>query len=345
MKLIDFECHIYTDEYVTFLRSRDNPPREEVREENNTLRRWYEPSRPDYWVSHGRSLESRLLEVGEGRIEAMDRAGVDVQVLSLTVPAFDQMDPGVGLSRAKQFNDRLAEIVSRHPTRFRGWASLAPLDPEGSADELTRAVEELGFIGAMVQSHVGDQFLDHERFNPLLERAAELEVPIYIHPTVPHGDMLSPFLGYGWELAGTRFAGASETALHLLRLIFGGVFDRFPELTVMVGHLGEGLPFWLYRIQAGYEKHDLDPDHKVSLNKSPADYIQDNVYVTTSGAFSVPLFMGTYMTIGADRILFSSDYPYEALDEASSFVQDLPIGPGDRERIGHQNAFDLLDLT
>ena len=210
-----------------------------------------------------------------------------------------------------------------------GYAALAPKAPEEAADELERAVKELGFIGWNTHSNYGDSYLDDERYNVILERAEKLNAPIYLHPTVP---AVSQVRGYGFALAGAPFGFGMETAMAMMRLIMGGVFDRYPGLKIILGHLGETLPFLLKRIDWAYVK-PFDPSLRPSLSKKPSEFFKSNVFVTTSGNYYEPAFKCTLEALGIERILLGTDYPYEDIKECMDFLQNLPITEKEKEKI------------
>jgi predicted TIM-barrel fold metal-dependent hydrolase len=261
-----------------------------------------------------------------------------VQVLSLTSPGVEQFDPALGTVLARKCNDELAEIMHRHPDRFVGFAALAPNDPAAAADELERAVGELGFKGWKTHSNYGGTYLDEQKYWPILERAEQLDVPIYLHPSVPAIPQLRT---YGFALAGAPFGFGIETSICMMRLVFGGVFDRYPRLKIILGHLGEGLPFLLQRIDFAYVRPWFDSDARPDLMRKPSDYLRENMFVTTSGNYLPAAFMCTYQAMGIDRILLATDYPYEDSSECMRFLEELPIAPKDREKIYCQNACEL----
>ena len=335
MKKIDFEAHFVTKDYVNAMEENKGYPRYMIDEKTKNRRLWYTP---DVGEPLGDALLNKLLDLGEGRLENMDKAGVDVQVLSLTSPGVERFDPVLGSDLAGLSNDALAETINKYPGRFMGFAALAPKDPEGAAQELERAVKELGLKGWKTHSNYGDSYLDDEQYWPILEKTAELGVPIYLHPAVP---AIPPLRKYGFALAGAPFGFGIETSICMMRLIYSGVFDKFPGLTFMLGHLGEGLPFLLQRIDFAYVRPWFDPDARPDLKRKPSDYLKNNVLVTTSGNYLQPAFMCTYEAMGLSRILLATDYPYEDSDECMRFIENLPISEGDRDRIYGLNAVEL----
>jgi predicted TIM-barrel fold metal-dependent hydrolase len=273
----------------------------------------------------------------------MDAHGIDFQVISHTTPGVQTLDPDTAVSLARDANDRLAAGVAEHPDRFAGFATLPTPAPEAAADELERAVSELGLKGAMVNGHTGGRFLDDPAFDVLLERFERLGVPLYLHPTEPvsavreaYYDGFAP--GATWFLSAAAWGWHAETGLHVLRMVLGGVFERHPRLQVVIGHMGEMLPFMLARID------DNLPPRVTGLEKLPSEYILANVHITTSGLFTLPPLLCTLMVFGADRVMFSVDWPYAPNADGRRLLDSAPLSPDDRERIAHGNAERLLGL-
>lgn len=282
---------------------------------------------------------SRLGDFDQFRLEEMDRHGIDVSVLSVTTPGV-QVEPvrDIAVRKAKEVNDFLATVMQRHPKRFGGFAHLALQDPKEAANELERAVKDLGMCGALINGHTNGEYLDAEKFYPVWERAEALNVPIYLHPANAP-DASRCLEGYT-ELLGPAWAWTAETATHTLRMVMGGVFDRFPKATLVLGHMGETLPFVLWRLDSRYKMMK----HTHRLQKMPSQYIRDNVMITTSGSCDVPALLCSLLALGADRIMFSVDYPYESTQEAVDFIDRAPISDADREKICHLNAQRLLGI-
>ncbi len=270
------------------------------------------------------------------RLKDMDEAGIDMQVLSLG-PGIEQYDAAFAIPLAEKTNDELAEVIRKYPDRFAGLASIAPQDPEAAADELERAVVMLGLKGAMIKSHINGEYLDEPKYWVIFERAEKLGVPIYLHPKEPSPDMIKPYLAYP-ELAGAMWGFAAEAGLHAMRLICSGVFDKYPGLKIILGHMGEALPFWLFRMDS------KGPMSKSKLKKKPSEYVKDNFFISTSGMFSQPALICSYLALGADNILFAVDYAAESSVEAVEFIEAAPICPGDKEKICHLNAEKLFKL-
>lgn len=286
-----------------------------------------------------RQAAERLPEIDALRLEAMDKAGIDIAVLSLFQPGIQgERDTATAIRKAKTVNDRLAERIAKHPARFRGFAAVPLQDPREAANELERAVKELGFEGALVNGHTRGVYLDDAGCLPFWERVAALDVPIYIHPANPM-TIPAAFEGYP-GLAQAIFGWAAETGGHALRLVLSGLFDRFPSLTIILGHMGEALPFYLWRIDSRFKINEP----RVSLRLMPSAYIRRNIAVTTSGVFSPEPLRCAIDALGLDRVLFSVDYPLEYSDEAAQFIETAPLSAVEREAVCYRNAERLLKL-
>ena len=326
MKKIAIEEHFSTEEYLSYLRLRKDYTRREIVEDEKY-----------------HSIVTMLLDLGEGRLSDMNESGIDMQVLSLSI-GVQQFDTSDAIALAKRTNDELSKIVKKCPERFAGFAALATQDPNAAADELERAVKGLGLKGANISSHIKGEYLDDQKYWVIFERAEKLDVPIYLHPARPSPDMVKPFLTYPL-LADAMWGYAAEAGLHAMRLICSGVFDKYPGLKIILGHLGEALPFWLWRIDNRWLKEKVDPEPITKgLKKKPSQYVKDNFFVTLSGMFWEPALLCAYLALGADRILFAVDYPYESNDEAVQFIEGVPICDSDKEKICHINAEKILAL-
>jgi len=287
---------------------------------------------------------AQLQDLGADRLQAMDAMGVDVQVLSHTASGIPQLPTTDAVTLSRTINDQLAEVVRTHPNRFAGFATLPTPDPEAAARELERSVNTLGFKGAMIHGRTNDRFLDDPAFRPILEAAAALDVPIYLHPAPPPKAVWNAYyegfdsaisesfatFGWGWHL---------DTGIHALRMVLGGVFDRYPSLQIILGHWGEMIPFYLARFT---EAMTHTTKH---LQRPLADYFTQQMHFTPSGMFTLPPFQLTLQLVGADRILYSVDYPFRADDQARAFLESAPISPADKEKIAHCNAERLLKLS
>lgn len=295
---------------------------------------------PEEW----RRVLDRLEDVEE-RLREMDRLGIELAVLSLaSFGVQDVPEPERAVARAREANDALAEIVAARPDRFAGFAALPMQDPAAAAEELERAVRELGLRGALVNgySSLGDLetgvYYDDERYLPFWERLESLGVPFYLHPRNPLPGQRRIYEGRS-ELLGPTWAFAVETGTHALRLITSGLFDRFPGLTIVLGHLGEFLPFALPRLE-----QRLSHLPHVVLEKPATQYLRDNFYVTTSGNNHTASLIGILLELGADRLLFAADYPFEEMADGAEWFDSVPISERDRLKIGRTNAERLLGL-
>ena len=334
MRKIDFEAHFMTEGYIDCLRKNKGFPR--YREDSETKDRYLCYS-DEVSLKLVDKIGGSLLSLGERRLKDMDEAGIDVQILSLTAPGFEQFEASLATAMTIKTNDMLAEAIQKHPDRFMGFAALAPQNPEAAADELERAVKDLGFVGWNTHSNYAGSYLDDEKYLPVLAKAEELDVFIYLHPTIP---AIPQVWKYGFTSAGAPFGFGFEAALCMYRLILSGVFDKHPRLKIMLGHYGEALPFLMQRIDWAYER-PADLTGRPELAKKPSEYMRDNVYVTTSGNFFEPAFMCTMQALGIDKIFLGSDYPYEGMPESIKFLDDLPISSEDREKVYQGNASQL----
>jgi 5-carboxyvanillate decarboxylase len=343
MKRIAIEEHFFTQEYLAYLRSRKDYPRLETQKIKDLEMEWLRLA-PGCSLPSARHFQSGLLEVGEERLKMMDEVGIHMQVLSLSFPGVEALDPSDATSMSKRVNDELFSVVKKYPTRFAGFAAIAPQDPEAAANELERAVKKLGFKGAMVNSHIRGEYLDDRKYWVIFEKAEKLNVPIYIHPRQPSPDMIKPYLTYP-ELATPAWGFAAETGLHAMRLICSGVFDKYPNLKVILGHLGEALPWWLWRLDSRWVVIGRrESGTATRADKKPSEYIKENFYITTSGMFWHPALQCCYSALGADRILFAVDHPYESNKDAVQFMDTASICDSDKEKIYHLNAEKLFGL-
>jgi len=297
-----------------------------------------------YLKSRGETLGHDIVEqnsdLGAKRIAHMNAAGVDVQVLSFGSPGAEAFAPDVAIPMARDANDSLYAAVGTHPDRFAGFAALPTADPQAAALELERCVKELGFKGAMIHGHARGEFLDARKYWVIWEKAQALGVPVYLHPTLPHPDaMRSYFAGYE-ELARAGWGFAVDTSCHFLRLVFAGVFDEYPTLQIILGHLGEGLPFAMNRLN----DHTAAAAKRRGLKREPIEYLKDNLLVTTSGNWYEPALQCTLAALGADRILFAVDWPYEANKTGVEFLKKISVSDADRAKIAHRNAERVLQL-
>jgi 2,3-dihydroxybenzoate decarboxylase len=303
----------------------------------NEFRNFYLSSRSEQL---GHDIVAQNADLGAKRLAHMDAAGVDVQVLSFGSPGPQAFGADTAIPMARDANDRLHETVNAYRGRFAGFAALPTADPQAAADELDRAVTKLGFKGAMIHGHTRGSFLDERKYWVIFERAAALDVPIYLHPTLPHpGAYKAYFEGYE-ELARAGWGFAVDTSCHFLRIVFAGVFDAYPGLKIILGHLGEGLPFAMHRL----DDHTGRAAARRGLQRRPLEYLLENLLVTTSGNWFEPAFVCTLLALGADRILFAIDWPYEANTTGMAFLRKLAISDADKHKIAHGNAERILRM-
>jgi predicted TIM-barrel fold metal-dependent hydrolase len=285
-----------------------------------------------------------LLDIGRARIAAMDAAGVDVAVLSLSAPGVEPLDAADAIALARDTNDLLAAATEEYPDRFAGLAALPLSAPDTAADELERTVREYRFTGAMINGHSQGRYLDDEFFLPILAKAQELCVPLYLHPTPPPQPVIkASYTGnfppeVSFRLATAGWGWHHETGTHALRLVLGGAFDRFPHLQIMIGHHGEVLPFLLPRIERSF------PAHVTGLKRPIRAYLRENFYYTFGGWNWSSMFSALRRLVDVDRIMFATDYPYGSMEEACSFLSQLEVSEPERELIAHGNAERILGL-
>ena len=289
------------------------------------------------------SLQAKLLDVGAGRIADMDAAGIDMQVLSLAANTVDKLEAASAKALVRDANDRMAAAVQAHPDRFAAFATLALHEPESAAQELERCVRRLGCKGVMLNGTANGQFLDHARFTPIFEAAQTLDVPIYLHPAPPPKAVMEAYYSslpgsLGFFLSTAGWGWHVETGMHSLRLMITGVFDRFPKLRIILGHMGENLPFSIARAEMVFGRG------AAHLKRSIGEYFREHFYLTTSGYFTLPPFQCMQQVVGMDRILFSVDYPFSPNEQGREFLDSLGVSPEDREKIAGRNAEKLLKL-
>lgn len=284
-------------------------------------------------------LGARLTDFDEVRIAEMDRAGIDYAILSQTGPSVQgEPDAALALRRAQQNNDFLGAQIARHPQRFGGFATLAMHTPEGAAAELTRAVTQLGFKGALVNGHTLGRYYDDRAYDVFWEQMQALDVPLYLHPT--DASIQPAVFADHPELTGAAWGWAFETGSHALRLLFGGVFDRFPDLRIILGHMGEGLPTMRWRFDSRFAVYS----HGVQLQRAPSEYIGSNIVITTSGVCSAAALQGAIGEMGAQAVMFSVDYPYESSALAADFIEQAPLADDVRALVCHGNAERIFRL-
>lgn len=298
----------------------------------------------DHWAE----LKSRILDVQDRRIREMDANGMEMMLLSLNAPAVQAIpDVKKAVEMAQRANDALAEEVAKKPDRFQGLAALPLQDAEQAIIEYERCVKQLGFRGSLVNgfSQAGSPdnllYYDLPQFRPFWKKVAELDFPFYLHPRNPIASWAQIYDGHPW-LLGPTWAFAQETAVHSLRLIGSGLFDEFPNLQIVIGHMGEGLPFNMWRVD--HRNGWVKAPHKHKAKNKIAHYFQNNFHITTSGNFRTQTLIDTMLEVGSDRILFSTDWPFENVDHASIWFDGASISEADRLKIGRTNALKLFKL-
>ncbi|MGE0257764.1 MAG: amidohydrolase family protein [Alphaproteobacteria bacterium] len=294
-------------------------------------------------LTGGPAIAARLEDVGQGRIAKMDAAGIDMQVLSHGAPSVQKIaEPELAVRLARSANDRLADTVRANPDRFAGFAMLPTAAPAAAADELERAVTRLGFKGAMLHGLSNGVFLDDRRFWPIFERAEALDVPIYLHPAIPHPAVIDAYykeyVGKYPNLLRAAWGFTVETATQGVRMVLSNVFETYPGLKIILGHFGEGLPFLLWRINMALVRDGAGPSWF-------RDTFCEHFWVTTSGFFSDPALLHAIQEIGIDRVLFSVDYPFVENAPGTEWAMRIPLSAADREKILGGNATRLLKLS
>jgi len=289
------------------------------------------------------AINAKLLDMGEGRIADMDASGIDMQVLSVSANTVDKLEPANANAVVRDANDRMAAAVRAHPGRFAAFATLALQEPDQAAAEFERCIRQLGFRGVMLNGTANGQFLDHPRFTPIFEAAQALDVPIYLHPAPPPQPVMDAYYSglpdpLGFFLSTAGWGWHVETGMHCLRLMLSGVFDRFEKLKIIIGHMGENLPFSIARAEMVFGQR------APNLKRSPGEYFCEHFYLTTSGYFTTPPFLCMLQVVGIDRIMFSVDYPFSPNTLGRKFLDNLAVSPQDMEKIAHRNAEKLLKL-
>jgi predicted TIM-barrel fold metal-dependent hydrolase len=343
MITIDLEAHFYTKAIFAYLEQRKEFPNFVKVDDSGFNLRFTDLvslyQTPDF--------VDVLCDLGTKRIAVMDKAGLDVQVLSFSSPGIDEFYPDIenAQTMATEINDLLFETIKKHPTRFMGFATISPYKVEDSVKELERAIRQLKFVGWLAHSNFGhDMYFDDKKYWPLLEAAEGLNIPIYLHPTTP---LTKDYGVYGFALAGPPMGFQFDAALCLLRMIYAGVFDRFPKLKIILGHLGEAIPFLIPdRIDWAYTNPNISIipgfiKQRPKINKTPSEIIKDNVYVTTSGRFSAITLDFVIKIMGEDKVMLATDYPYENLDQSMNFIRTCNFSKSLMEKICFFNAKNL----
>jgi 2,3-dihydroxybenzoate decarboxylase len=310
-----------------------------------------DPAFESLWGYYGTSQSprsvatlKRIVDLGEGRIADMDASGIDVQLLLHTAPGVQVFDAATANGLAATSNDMVAEAIRKYPGRYQALAMVAPQDPAAAAKELERAVRKLGLKGAVINSHTRVEFLNDQKFWPIFEAAEALDVPVYVHPSGPPTEMAKPFIERG--LDGAIYGFAVECGLHLLTIITSGAFDRFPKLQVVFGHLGEGMPFWMPRLDYMHAAQVRSKRYEAlkPLKKKVSDYLRENVYITTSGMNWEPGVMFCRSVMGNERVLYAMDYPYQFEPDEVVAMDALPISDADKKAFYQTNAEKVFKL-
>jgi gamma-resorcylate decarboxylase len=289
---------------------------------------------------------ANFFDLGSRRIADMDRGGIEICILSLGAPGVQAVpDASKAVQLARRANDFLAESVAKNPKRLKGFAALPLQDPQAAAQELTRCIKDLGFSGALVNgfSQVGDAdsavFYDLPQFRSFWATVQQLDVPLYLHPRFPLATRQQAYEGHAW-LAGSPWGFAVDTSTHALRLMGSGLFDEYPKLKIILGHMGEGLPFGIWRVDHRNSRGTVKPQAKLPM----AHYLRENFYITTSGNFRTPALMDVIQEVGVDRVLYSVDYPFEDVVEAKDWFDQTTLSDSDRVKIARGNAQKLFRL-
>jgi predicted TIM-barrel fold metal-dependent hydrolase len=285
-------------------------------------------------ASERAAVAERLDDLGPLRLGEMDAAGIDLQLISHSAPGVQLHDPESAVLLARRANDLLHRAIGEHPSRFAGFALLPTPDPQASVRELERAVTELGFKGAMIHGLTHGEFIDQKKYWPIFERAQQLDVPIYVHPAQPHPAVYDAYYKDYPIMARAGWGFGVEAGTQAIRLVLSGLFDAYPRLKIILGHLGEGLPYCLWRC-----------DEILSRGRTGRRFREvfcEHFYITTSGNFSHPALLCCVMEMGVDHILFSIDWPYASNVEGRQFVETAPLSRADKDKILSHNAARLL---
>jgi len=285
-----------------------------------------------------RFIMEGLQDLDARRLQHMDESGIDRAIIALTAPGVQVMDAATAVSFARAANDELSAAVRKHPTRFAGMVAVAPQDPAEAAKEIERGITQLGLKGVIINSHTQGEYLSDPKFWEIFEAAEAHDTPIYLHPNTPPASMIQPFLECG--LDGAIFGFGVETGLHALRIITAGVFDRFPKLQMVLGHMGEALPFWAYRLDYMHAATVRSQRYASMqpLKKKPSDYLRENFYITSSGMAHEPAIKFTQEMMGVDRVMYAADYPYQHTVDEIARLEKMKISADDKRRFFQTNA-------
>jgi len=287
-------------------------------------------------------IVSALSDIGANRIAAMDELGIHMQVLSLTAPGVQVFDASTATALAIDSNDQLVESVAKYPDRLAGLAAVPPQDPAAAAREIDRAINTLGLNGVIISSHTKGEYLDKEKYWEIFEAAEAADAAIYLHPRTPSPDMLQPYLERGLEMAILGFG--AEVALHVVAMITNGVFDRFPDLKLVIGHAGEGLPYWLYRIDYMQKNVREASDRNVKLKALPSDYFKKNIFITSSGVAWEPAILFAQQNLGVSQVMYAMDYPYQAKAKEVAISDHFNMSKSDKKSFFQSNAERVFNL-
>jgi uncharacterized protein len=332
LRRIDFEAHYYTKEFLKTIADRNDIPIFDTKSE---------------YLYHGgdgivpvKPIIPLLLDMTEKRIQSMDKTGIDISILSASL-GVEQLEPESGAKEAIKLNDALYDAIQMNPSRLRGYAVLAVNNVQASLKELERCRNELGFVGWNAYSNYGDKQLDDKKYFPLLEKAVDLGLFVYLHPAVP---CIKQLHGYGPAMATSGLGFSLDVCTALTRMIFNGVFDRLPELKVIIGHLGEGFPFYMRRLNDAAQRVQNVPN-KASNKKLPSEYFKTNIWITTSGNFSRDAFLCARSVLDIDHIMFGTDYPMEKMEAGVQFLDSMDISYIELKKIYFENAAKYFGIT
>lgn len=287
------------------------------------------------------ALLPRLLDLEDERLRDMDENGVTMHLLSLTAPGVQMFDADTATELATIANDKLADVIQRHPTRFAGLATFAPQSPKRAAKEMERAIKKLKLNGFIVNSHTNNEYLDNPKYFPFLEAAEALDACIYIHPRAPSDGLAAPFRDYGLDSA--QWGYGIEVSTHAVRMIVSGLFDRFPKLKICIGHMGEAVHFWSWRLDF-MNKHAQSRGAAPKLQLKPSEYLKRNFVITTSGQESHLALDYSIKALGVENVLWAIDYPYQPTTPAVEFMDSAPVSEADREKLYHGNAERIFHI-
>lgn len=296
-----------------------------------------------YGSGNDSPLVAALADIGAGRIAAMDELGIHMQLLSLTAPGVQVFDTGTATALASDSNDQLIDAVRAHPQRFAGLTAVAPQDPARAAREIDRGINSLGLNGVVVNSHTKGEYLDDEKFWDIFEAAEAMDAAIYIHPRTPSPDMLQPYLSRGLDQAILGFG--AEVALHIVALITSGVFDRFKGLKIVIGHAGEGLPYWLYRIDYMQRNYRETVRRAKKLERLPSEYLMTNVFITSSGVAWEPAILFAQQVLGVSQVMYAMDYPYQADVNEVAASDHFAMDDAAKKAFFQENAERVFNLN